>query len=76
MTEFSATEAAHALAELLDTVVHRGERINHGRNVPMPVKRGVADAGRRLYNERAALRYDGLSLQMRMADVVEQTKES
>ena len=33
----------------------------HGRKVPMPVKRGVADAARRLYTERAALRYDGLS---------------
>lgn len=43
----------------------------HGRNVPMPVKRGVADAARRLYNERATLRYDGLSRQMRMADVIE-----
>ena len=43
----------------------------HGRNVPMAVKRGVADAVSRLYNERAALRYDGLSLQIRMADVVE-----
>ena len=32
----------------------------HGRNIPMPVKRGVADAVRRLYTERAALRYDGL----------------
>ena len=43
----------------------------HGRNVPMPVKRGVADAARRLYTERAALRYDGLSRQIRMADVIE-----
>jgi hypothetical protein len=32
----------------------------HGRNVPMPIKRGIADAARRLYTERAALRYDGL----------------
>jgi hypothetical protein len=46
---------------------------NHGRNLPMPVKRGVADAVRRLYNERAALRYDGLSRQLRMADVIELT---
>jgi len=46
---------------------------NHGRNVPMPVKRGVADAVRRLYTERAALRYDGLSRQLRMADVIELT---
>ena len=45
----------------------------HGRNVPMPVKRGVADAVRRLYTERAALRYDGLSRQIRMADVIELT---
>jgi hypothetical protein len=43
----------------------------HGRNVPMAVKRGVADAVARLYTERAALRYDGLSRQIRMADVVE-----
>ena len=45
----------------------------HRRNLPMAVKRGVADAVRRLYNERAALRYDGLSRQVRMADVVELT---
>jgi hypothetical protein len=49
---------------------------NHGRNVPMPVKRGVADAVRRLYTERAALRYDGLSRQLRMADVIELTHPS
>jgi hypothetical protein len=46
---------------------------NHGRNLPMPVKRGVADAVGRLYHERAALRYDGLSRQLRMADVIELT---
>jgi hypothetical protein len=33
----------------------------HGKRVPMPLKRGVADAVRRLYTERAALRYDGLT---------------
>jgi hypothetical protein len=49
---------------------------NHGRNLPMPLKRGLADAVRRLYNERAALRYDGLSRQLRMADVVELTHPS
>jgi hypothetical protein len=45
----------------------------YGRSVPMPVKRGIADAVRRLYTERAALRYDGLSRQIRMADVIELT---
>jgi hypothetical protein len=44
---------------------------NHGRRLPMAVKRGVADAVRRLYTERAALRYDGLTRQLRMADVIE-----
>ena len=48
----------------------------HGRALPMPVKRGVADATRRLYSERAALRYDGLSRQVRMADVIELTHPS
>jgi hypothetical protein len=46
---------------------------NHGRNLPMPVKRGVADTVRRLYTERAALRCDGLSCQLRMADLIELT---
>ncbi len=45
----------------------------HGKRLPMPVKRGVADAVRRLYTERAALRYDGLTRQLRMADVIELT---
>ncbi|HVQ17868.1 MAG TPA: TROVE domain-containing protein [Actinomycetes bacterium] len=45
----------------------------NGRNLPMPVKRGVADAARKLYNERAALRYDGGAGAMRLGDVVELT---
>jgi hypothetical protein len=47
-----------------------------GRNLPMPIKRGIADAARRLYTERAALRYDGLSRQVRMADIIELTHPS
>jgi hypothetical protein len=43
----------------------------HGRNLPMPIKRGVADAVPRLYTERAVLRYDGLGRAVRMADVIE-----
>jgi hypothetical protein len=43
----------------------------HGRRVPKPVKRGVADAAVRLYNERAALKYDGHAKAWRMADVIE-----
>ncbi len=48
----------------------------HGRNLPMPVKRGVADAARRAYSQRAALRYDGSSGAMRLGDVIELTHPS
>jgi hypothetical protein len=43
----------------------------HGRKLPAAVKRGIADAALRLYTERNALRYDGLSRGVRMADVIE-----
>lgn len=45
----------------------------YGKNFPMPVKRGVADAAVRLYNERNALKYDGQSRAWRMGDVIELT---
>jgi hypothetical protein len=44
---------------------------HYGRRVPKPVKRGIADAVVRLYNERAALKYDGHAKAWRMADVIE-----
>lgn len=43
----------------------------HGRAIPKPVKRGVADAVARLYDERSALRYDGQDAKWRMADVLD-----
>jgi len=43
----------------------------YGRKEPQPVKRGVADAVTRLYNERAALKYDGTSGVWRMGDVID-----
>lgn len=43
----------------------------NGRRLPQAVKRGVADAVRRLYTEKAALKYDGLSRAWRMGDVIE-----
>lgn len=45
----------------------------YGRNFPAPIKRGVADAVTRLYTERAALKYDGLSRAWRMGDVIDVT---
>lgn len=49
---------------------------HYGRNLPKPVKRGVADAVQRLYNERALLKYDTASKGYRFADVLELTHAS
>lgn len=43
----------------------------YGRNLPMPVKRGLGDAARRMYNERALLKYDTESHAVRFGDVVD-----
>ncbi|MET9416336.1 TROVE domain-containing protein [Streptomyces klenkii] len=42
----------------------------HGRNVPKPVKRGIADAVRRLYTGRNLLKYDTASKGYRFGDVL------
>jgi hypothetical protein len=67
---------------VIDSVLQRGDEpaemvgywhSRHGRKLPMAVKRGVADGAVRLYNERSALRYDGVGRAVRMADVIELT---
>ncbi|MFI6337679.1 TROVE domain-containing protein [Streptomyces sp. NPDC050535] len=42
----------------------------YGRNVPKPVKRGIADAVRRLYNGRSLLKYDTASKGYRFGDIL------
>ncbi|MFC7330440.1 TROVE domain-containing protein [Marinactinospora rubrisoli] len=42
----------------------------YGRAIPKPVKRGVADAVQRLYNERSLLKYDTGSRGFRFSDVL------
>ena len=64
----SALARADEPAEML--AYWRGE---HGRRFPQPVKRGVADAAARLINEYSAMKYDGLSREWRLADVIELT---
>lgn len=44
---------------------------NHGRAVPKPVKRGLADAVVRLYDERSLLKYDSESKGYRFGDVID-----
>lgn len=43
----------------------------HGRRIPQPVKRGVADAARRLYSEYSLLKYDTDARAIRFGDVVD-----
>ncbi|MHB8449535.1 MAG: TROVE domain-containing protein [Mycobacteriales bacterium] len=64
----SALQRADEPAEALAYFTSR-----YARAVPQPIKRGVADAARRLYGERSALKYDGLSRAWRMADVLDLT---
>ncbi|WP_212841911.1 TROVE domain-containing protein [Catellatospora sp. IY07-71] len=45
----------------------------HGRTIPKPVKRGVADAVRRLYTEKNLLKYDSAGAAVRFGDVVRLT---
>ncbi|EPJ37861.1 hypothetical protein STAFG_5116 [Streptomyces afghaniensis 772] len=42
----------------------------YGRNVPKPVKRGTADAVRRLYHGKALLKYDTASKGYRFGDIL------
>lgn len=64
---------------VIDSVLQRadepGELLAHwvseyGRNVPQPVKRGIADAVRRLYTSRSLLKYDTASKGFRFGDVL------
>ncbi|MFB8085178.1 TROVE domain-containing protein [Streptomyces sp. NPDC055992] len=64
---------------VVDSVLQRadepGELLAHwtatyGRAIPQPVKRGVADAVRRLYTSRSLLKYDTPSKDFRFGDVL------
>ncbi|MEV7394300.1 TROVE domain-containing protein [Streptomyces sp. NPDC091215] len=64
---------------VIDSVLQRadepGELLAHwfsayGRNVPQPVKRGIADGVRRLYTSRSLLKYDTASKNLRFGDVL------
>jgi hypothetical protein len=72
----------HSNRTVIDSVLYRadepGELLaywmnQYGRRIPKPVKRGVADAVARLYNERSLLKYDTASHGVRFADVLDLT---
>jgi hypothetical protein len=65
--------------QAIDSVLQRadepGEMLGYwtakyGRKLPKPVKRGIADAIQRLYNERSLLKYDTDSKGYRFGDVL------
>ncbi|MFD9435477.1 TROVE domain-containing protein [Streptomyces sp. NPDC060002] len=65
--------------QVVDSVLQRpdepGELLaywtaTYGRNIPKPVKRGIADAVRRLYSGRSLLKYDTASKGYRFGDVL------
>jgi hypothetical protein len=64
------------VSEVLQRADEPGEALaywtsTYGRAVPKPVKRGVADAVVRLYNERSLLKYDTAARGFRFGDVIE-----
>ncbi|MBP2473734.1 hypothetical protein JOF53_002606 [Crossiella equi] len=84
--EFARTRLDHGLPGLSRQVVasvlrradEPGELLaywtaRYGRAIPKPVKRGVADAVRELYDERSALKWDSSARAFRFADVLELT---
>ncbi|MBA0050711.1 TROVE domain-containing protein [Streptomyces sp. AJS327] len=81
-TAYARREAgAHGLTrQVVDAACQRADEpgellaywvAHYGRAVPKPVKRGLADAVRRLYTERALLKYDAPNRVFRFADVLE-----
>ena len=71
--------------QLVSSVLQRadepGEAIGYmmttyGRKLPKPIKRGIADAATRLYNEFNTLKYDTPSHGIRFGDVLELTHPS
>lgn len=71
--------------KILDSVMQRpdepGEMLaywiaTHGRSLPKPVKRAIADAAQRMYTERNFLRYDSNARGVRFGDVLELTHPS
>ena len=69
-------ESRQVIASVLQRPDEPGELLaywtsRYGRNLPKPVKRGVADAVQRLYTERSLLKYDTDSKGYRFGDVLE-----
>jgi hypothetical protein len=72
---FDAGFNRRAIDAVLQRADEPGEMLGYwtsryGRKLPKPVKRGIADAVQRLYNERSLLKYDTDSKGYRFGDVL------
>lgn len=70
--------ARQVIASVLQRADEPGEMLaywtsQYGRAIPKPVKRGVADAVVRLYDERSLLKYDAAGKGYRFSDVLDLT---
>jgi hypothetical protein len=75
MLDANLPGARKVVASVLRRADEPGEALaywtsTYGRTIPKPVKRGVADAVTRLYNERSLLKYDTASKGYRFGDVI------
>ncbi len=75
----ASSDAGVTNRAVVDSVLQRADEpgellaywtAQNGRRVPKPIKRGIADAVRRLYDERAVLKWDSDARGFRMADVL------
>ncbi|ROO82609.1 TROVE domain-containing protein [Actinocorallia herbida] len=66
--------------QLIDAAIQRGDepgeaiaywQSRYGRSMPIPVKRGISDAIRRVYTERSLIKWDSRDNKVRFADVLE-----
>ncbi|MFI5984861.1 TROVE domain-containing protein [Streptomyces sp. NPDC051555] len=78
-SQAQAQAQAPSNRQVIDSVLRRADEPGellaywtavHGRNVPKPVKRGVADAVRRLYSASSLLKYDTATKGFRFGDVL------
>lgn len=78
MVKAGVTGSRAVVRDVLQRADEPGEALaywasHYGRTVPKPIKRGIADAASRLYNERSLLKYDTDSKGFRFGDVLELT---
>lgn len=76
MVEVGIPGGRYIISSVLQRADEPGEMLaywlnNYSRSIPKPIKRGIADAVARLYDERSTLKYDTSSKALRFGTVLE-----